>query len=145
MGSTPNQIVEYIFKNNYEASFLSNMQMYKGGFSIGEIADRRFVIKDGRCHFRSKTYQINTEIFDDDIIAAANNGMYISAFLSRKAENYNVHFLVHQCKKEEKEQFEEEITMEVVRYMIMATVLALRLDTEKKVDDYLERGTYEFK
>lgn len=137
MAYTPNQIVDYIIDNGFEADFLANMQLHKGNFSIGEIADKRLVLKDGRCYFRSKSYSINTEVLDEDIIVAVHNELYVSAFISRKDEKYNVHFLVHQYPVSMKEQFENEITMDVVKYMVMATVLALRLDTEKKVMDYI--------
>lgn len=134
---TPAQIVDYIFEENKEADFLATMQLHKGDFSIGEIADKKFIIKDGRCRFFSKMYSINTEIEDEDIATAAHNQLYISAFVSRKQDTYNVHFLVHQYPERMKEQFENEITMEVVRYMIMSTVIALRLDTKEKVLKYI--------
>lgn len=138
MQYTPNQIVDYIIDEKLEADFLSSMQMHKGDFSIGEIADKHFNIKDGKCFFKSKMYSINTEIKDEDIITAAHNGLYVSAFISRRGEVYQVHFLVHQYPEGMKNRFEEEITMEIVRYMIMATVLALRLDTPKKVQNYIK-------
>ena len=139
MGYTPNQIVEYILNENIEADFLATMQLHKGDFSIGEIPDKKFVIRDGRCMFKSKQYSINTEVTDEDIITAAHNKLYISAFISRKSDKYNVHFLVHQYPESMKEQFENQITMDVVRYMIMMTVLALRLDTIEKVRDYIKK------
>ena len=137
MGYTPNQIVDYIIDNGLEADFLANMQLHKRDFSIGEIADKKFILRDGQCFFKSKMYSINTEIADEDIITAVHNELYISAFISRKSDSYNVHFLVHQYPKRMKEQFENDITMEVIRYMIMSTVLALRLDTIEKVKDYI--------
>lgn len=138
MNYTPKQIVDYIIEENMEADFLSTMQLHKGDFSIGEIADKQFYFDEGRCFFKSKFYSINTEVADEDIITAAHNKLYISAFISRKSQAYNVHFLVHQYPESMKERFADEITKEVVRYMIMSTVLALRLDTKEKVKDYIK-------
>lgn len=36
-----------------------------------------------------------------------------------------------------KSQFDEEILKEVLRYMIMMTIVRLRLDTPEKVEEYL--------
>lgn len=136
---TPTQIVDYILNEKIEAEFLANMQLHKGDFSIGEIADKKFLIKNGKCIFKSKMYSINTEVDDEDIVTAAHNKLYISAFISRKSEKYNVHFLVHRYPESMKEQFEDEITAEVIRYMITMTVLALRLDTKEKVMQYISK------
>ena len=75
---------------------------------------------------------------DDDIITAVLNGLYVSAFISRYKEEYNVHFLVHAYPETKKAQFEDAILKEVVRYMIMMTIVRLRLDTPQKVKDYLK-------
>lgn len=139
MQYTPKQIVDYIIDEGLEADFLANMQMHKGDFSIGEIPDKKFVIRDGKCIFKSKMYSINTEISDEDISNAAANKSYISAFVSRKSDDYNVHFLVHKYPEGDKEKYEDEITMEVVRYMITMTVLALRLDNIEKVKAYISK------
>lgn len=138
MNYTPKMIVDYILAENLEAEFLSSIQLHKRDFSIGEIADRSFYIEDGRCFFKSKAYSIHTQVSDEDIITAVHNGLYISAFISRRSEQYNVHFLVHQYPQDMKGRFEDEIAHEVVRYMIMTTVLALRLDSKEKVLEYLK-------
>lgn len=137
MGYTPNQIVDYILEEHMEAEFLANMQLHKGEFSIGEIPDKYFKLREGKYFFRSKLYSINTEITDEDIITAVHNQLYISVFISRKSGMRNVHFLLHQYPKSMKSQFEDEITQEVIRYMILMTVLALRLDTKEKVKAYI--------
>lgn len=137
MNYTPKMIVDYIFEEKLEAKFLSNLQLHKGNFSIGEIGDKAFYRDENRYFFKSKLYQINTQISDEEIITAVHNELYISAFISRRGEQYNVHFLVHKYPANMKERFEDEITREVVRYMIMSTVLALRLDTKEKVQEYL--------
>ena len=74
---------------------------------------------------------------DDEIVTAVLNGLYVSAFLSRKDDNYRVHFLVSGYPAEMKARFEEEITKEVVRYMIMSVIMACRLDREKKLKIYI--------
>lgn len=136
---TPNQIVDYIIDNHLEADFLANMQVHKGDFSIGEIADKKLVLKDEKCFLVSKNYSINTQITDEDIIVAVHNKLYVSAFISRKSDTYNVHFLVHMYPESMKQQFENEITMDVIRYMITSTVIALRLDSIDKVKKYIEK------
>ena len=82
-------------------------------------------------------YKINIQITDDDIITAVMNGLYVSAFISRQGDAYNVHFLVHAYPENMKSQFEDEILKEVLRYMIMMTIVRLRLDTPEKVEEYL--------
>lgn len=136
---TPNQIVDYIIDNHLEADFLANMQVHKGDFSIGEIADKKLILKEGKCFLISKNYSINTQITDEDIIVAVHNKLYVSAFISRKSDTYNVHFLVHMYPESMKQQFENEITMDVIRYMITSTVIALRLDSIDKVKKYIEK------
>lgn len=46
-------------------------------------------------------------------------------------------FLVHAYPENMKSQFDEEILKEVLRYMIMMTIVRLRLDTPEKVEEYL--------
>ena len=77
------------------------------------------------------------QITDDDIITAVMNGLYVSAFISRQGDAYNVHFLVHAYPENMKSQFDDEILKEVLRYMIMMTIVRLRLDTPEKVEEYL--------
>lgn len=85
----------------------------------------------------SGAYHLDIKITDDEVMTAAINGLYISAFISRKDDNYRVHFLVHQYPDQMKARFEEEITKDVVDYMIYGTIMALRLDTPEKVNAYL--------
>ena len=80
---------------------------------------------------------MDIKITDDEVLTAAINGLYISAFISRKDDNYRVRFLVHQYPDQMKARFEEEITKDVVDYMIYGTIMALRLDTPEKVNAYL--------
>ena len=44
---------------------------------------------------------------------------------------------MHQYPDQMKARFEEEITKDVVDYMIYGTIMALRLDTPEKVNAYL--------
>ena len=106
-------------------------------FSIGEITDKR-IEKRGEDYFLvSKAYSLDIKLTDDEILTAAMNGLYISAFISRKDDNYKLHFLVHKYPQSMKSRFEEEITKEVIDYMIQGTILALRLDTPDKIHSYL--------
>ena len=141
--NTPGDILQYVLDNNYESDFMTAMAMHVGGYSISEIADGKFkeykaADKKGQYKFLSNEYKINVDIEDDQIITAIINGLYISSFISRKDDSYNVHFMVHQYPLSMKDRFDEIIVKEVVQYMIMRTIVALRLDTEKKVDDYLK-------
>ena len=68
------------------------------------------------------------------------NEKVLSAFISRQGDVYNVHFLVHAYPENMKSQFEDEILKEVLRYMIMMTIVRLRLDTPEKVEKYLGSG-----
>ena len=79
-----------------------------------------------------RSYHLDIKITDDEVLTAAINGLYISAFISRKDDNYRVHFLVHQYPDQMKARFEEKITKDVVDYMIYGTIMALRLDTPEK-------------
>lgn len=141
MAYTPNDIYGYIIENDKESEFLQAITLHKQNFSIGEITDRRFLVKEDKTvKFISKMYKINIQITDDDIITAVMNGLYVSAFISRQGDVYNVHFLVHTYPENMKSQFEDEILKEVLRYMIMMTIVRLRLDTPKKVEEYLGSG-----
>lgn len=141
MAYTPNDIYNYIIKNDRESEFLQAITLHKQNFSIGEITDRRFLIKEDKTvKFISKMYKINIQITDDDIITAVMNGLYVSAFISRQGDAYNMHFLVHAYPENMKSQFDEEILKEVLRYMIMMTIVRLRLDTPEKVEEYLGSG-----
>ena len=92
MAYTPNDIYDYIIENDRESEFLQAITLHKQNFSIGEITDRRFLVKEDKTvKFISKMYKINIQITDDDIM----NGLYVSAFISRQCDAYNVHFLLH--------------------------------------------------
>lgn len=119
MAYTPNDIYDYIIENDRESEFLQAITLHKQNFSIGEITDRRFLVKEDKTvKFISKMYKINIQITDDDIITAVMNGLYVSAFISRQGDAYNVHFLVHAYPENMKSQFDDEILKEVLRYMI---------------------------
>lgn len=137
MSVTPYDILDYIVKEGLEADFLTRIALHKGGYSIGEIGDKRFVNRDGKCKLISKAYNINIEIDDEEIKAAIINDMYITPFISRKDEVYQIHFLVHKCKTDMKNRFEDDITKEVVNYMLLKTIVALRLDTPQKVKAFI--------
>ena len=138
MSYAPIDILEYVIENEKEADFTLAMSMHKGGYSIGEIPDIRFVWKDDVMTMKSNAYKLNETIEDPDIMIACKAGKYISVFLSRYGEHYQIHFLVHECLNEEKPQNEEEITERVVQYMILKTIKQLRLDTPEKIDSYLK-------
>ena len=135
--NTPKDIYNYVVKSGKESDFLSAIMCQKGNYSIAEIADADFSIEGGVCRLQSKLYKLNLAIQDEDIVAAAANHLYISAFISRHEEQYQVHFFAHPYPAAAKAQFEEEIAQEVVRYMILRTIVALRLTTWKKVDEYV--------
>lgn len=135
---TPRDMLDYVVNNHRESDFLSSVALHKGNYSIGEIADKRFKENNGEYKFISNDYKINIVIEDDEIATAIHNGLYITPFISRKDDVYQVHFLVHQYPESMKERFEENIVKEVVEYMILKTIVALRLDTEKKIDDYIK-------
>lgn len=136
MGCTPNDILEYVYNHELVESFLTSMMKHVGNYTIAEIADKNFILDNGSYRFESKGFNINVPVNDDDITTAIINKLYISAFLSRKDDSYGVHFLVHKYPESMKPKFEEEITKEVVRYMILHTIVALRLDTKEKIRKY---------
>lgn len=109
----------------------------KKKYSIAEIADAVFSTQGGTCRMESKQYRLNLNIEDGDIVTAPQNHLLITAFISRHEEQYQIHFPVHRYPAAMKARFEEEIAREVVRYMILKTIVALRLDTWKKVDEYI--------
>ena len=137
MSYTPRDILAYVYENHLEDEFLLALASHVENFSIGEITDKR-IEKRGEYYFLvSKAYAIDIKLTDDEILTAAMNGLYISAFISRKEDNYKLHFLVHKYPQSMKSRFEEEITKEVIDYMIQGTILALRLDTPDKIHSYL--------
>ena len=137
MGYTPRDILAYVYEKHLEDEFLLALASHVENFSIGEITDKK-IEKRGEDYFLvSKAYALDIKLTDDEILTAAMNGLYISAFISRKEENYKIHFLVHKYPQSMKPRFEEEITKEVIDYMIQGTILALRLDTPDKIHSYL--------
>lgn len=136
---TPQDMVNYVFENEMEADFMVALATHKGEYSIGEITDAVFVNNSGECYLKSEAYNINISIEDDEIKTAIINGIYISPFVSRFKNAYQVHFLVHSFPKNMKSKFEEETLKEVLRYMILKTILALRLDAPLKIEQYAGR------
>ena len=137
MSYTPRDILAYVYEKHLEDEFLLALASHVENFSIGEITDKR-IEKRGEDYFLvSKAYALDIKLTDDEILTAAMNGLYISSFISRKEENYKIHFLVHKYPQSMKSRFEEEITKEVIDYMIQGTILALRLDTPDKSHSYL--------
>ena len=138
MGYTPRDILAYVYEKHLEDEFLLALASHVENFSIGEITDKR-IEKRGEDYFLvSKAYALDIKLTDDEILTAAMNGLYISAFISRKEDNYKLHFLVHKYPQSMKSRFEEEITKEVIDYMIQGTILALRLDTPEKIERYVK-------
>lgn len=135
--NTPMDIYRYVVDSGKEAAFLSAILMQKQNYSIAEIADASFSFESGVCLLHSRQYRLKLEIQDEEIASAAAAGRYVTAFLCRQDDRYQVHFLVHPYPANEKVQHEEEIAQEVVRYMILKTIVALRLTTWRKVDEYL--------
>ena len=137
MSYTPSDILAYVYENHLEDEFLLALASHVENFSIGEITDKK-IEKRGEDYFLvSKAYALDIKLTDDEILTAVMNGIYISAFISRKEDNYKLHFLVHKYPQSMKSRFEEEITKEVIDYMIQGTILALRLDTLDKIHSYL--------
>ena len=137
MSYTPRDILAYVYEKHLEDEFLLALASHVENFSIGEITDKK-IEKRGEDYFLvSKAYALDIKLTDDEILTAVMNGIYISAFISRKEDNYKLHFLVHKYPQSMKSRFEEEITKEVIDYMIQGTILALRLDTLDKIHSYL--------
>lgn len=136
MAYTPIDILDYILDNNKDADFMLAMSMHKMGYSIGEIPDAKFEWKDEQMSIHSEVYRLQREVGDMDIMIANKAGKYISTFISRFDESYQIHFLVHDYMVEEKSEHEEEIAERVVQYMILKTIKQLRLDTPQKVDTF---------
>jgi len=136
---TPADVVNYIENNNMLMDFMSALTSHVGGYSIGEIVDREFVKTDAGFNLKSKSYSIDVPIVDDDVLTALHNGLYVSAFISRNQDSYQAHFLCHQYPVTMKSQFDEQILNEVLRYMTIKTVIALRLDSEEKIKDYIAK------
>lgn len=136
MSYTPIDILDYVMDHNMEASFLKALSMCKENFTIGELAVKEFKEEEGGVRFISPDYKINVPLTDDDVITAYKNGLYVSAFISRHKEAYRVHFLCHPYPVNMKPQFEDEITKEVIKYMILQTIITLKLDNKEKIRKY---------
>jgi hypothetical protein len=136
MNYTPADIIDFIQQEHLEQAFFSALSRHVAGYSIGEICDSQFQKRAGDFYLVSKGYHLNLKIEDAEIHGALESGQYVSAFLSRYQDAYQVHFLIHRYPRAKKSQYEEEILQEVLRYMILKTVRALRLDTPEKVQAY---------
>ena len=137
MQYSPKDILNYVYEKKLETDFLLSIAAHMDNFSIGEITDKQIKKRGEDFYLTSKAYQLDVKLTDDEVLTAAINGLYISAFISRKDDNYRVHFLVHQYPESMKEKFEEAITKDVIDYMIYGTIMALRLDTPEKIQAYL--------
>ncbi len=137
MQYTPKDILNYVYEKKLDTDFLLAIAVHMDNFSIGEITDKQIKKRGEDFYLTSKAYQLDVKLTDDEVLTAAINGLYISAFISRKDDNYRVHFLVHQYPESMKEKFEEAITKDVIDYMIYGTIMALRLDTPEKIQAYL--------
>lgn len=135
--NSPRDILEYVINENLESEFLLSVSRFKNNYTIGEIGDGKFTVKDGVTYFKSHGFNINVPVDDDNVSLAVSNKQYISSFISRKDNSYNVHFLVHKYPASMKVQFDEIIVKEVIQYMILKTIVALRLDTIEKVNAYI--------
>ena len=137
MQYTPKDILNYVYEKKLDTDFLLAIAAHMDNFSIGEITDKQIKKRGEDFYLTSKAYQLDVKLTDDEVLTAAVNGLYISAFISRKDDNYRVHFLVHQYPESMKEKSEEAITKDVIDYMIYGTIMALRLDTPEKIQAYL--------
>ena len=139
MSYTPRDILNYIYDNNLDSDFIFALANHVQNFSIGEITDKQIVKREDKYYLVSKSYSLDIKITDDEILTAVMNDLYISAFISRKEDKYNIHFLVHQYPKSMKSKFEEEITKDVINYMIQGTIITLRLDSPEKINEYIKK------
>lgn len=138
MSYSPTDILDYILDNEKDADFMLSLSMHKHGYSIGEIPDFTLEWNDDKLMMKSSIYKIEIQVSDMDIMIASKNNKYISAFISRFNNTYQIHFLVHEYFKEEKSKYEEEIANRVVQYMILKAIKQLRLDSPEKVDNYIK-------
>lgn len=137
MKYTPKDILDYVYEKKLDTDFLLAIAAHVQNFSIGELTDKKIEKRGGDYYLISNAYQLDIKLTDDEVLTAAINGLYISAFVSRKDDNYRVHFLVHQYPESMKQKFEEQITKDVIDYMIYGTIITLRLDTPEKVKEYV--------
>ena len=134
---TPIDILDYVIDNEKEADFMMALSLHKYGYSIAEIADASLVWKKDTLCIESEMYKLEQSVNDFDIMVASKSGKYISSFISRFNDIYQLHFLVHECLMDEKASNEDEIAMRVVQYMILKTIKQLRLDSIDKVEKYI--------
>lgn len=137
MTYTPTDILDYVIENEKEADFMVSLAQHKGDFTIAEIVDAKYLKKEKGYTLKSATYNVNVPIEDPEIQAAINVEQYISSFISKSGNEYQIHFFVHGFKKAQKSEHEEEILRSVVEYMILKTIIKLRLDSPQKVDSYI--------
>lgn len=135
---TPADILNFIKEEDLTAVFLAALAQCRRDYTIAEITDREFKEKEGEYRFVSKGCKIDIPLTDDDVMTAVHNGLYVSAFLSRNKEQYQIHFLVHKYPVSMKAQFDEQILNEVIDCMLIKTIVALRLDVPDKVRKYCE-------
>ena len=95
MQYTPRDILNYVYEKELDTQFLLATANHVQDFSIGEITDKKIEKRGEDFYLVSKSYHLDIKITDDEVLTAAINGLYISAFISRKDDNYRVHFLVH--------------------------------------------------
>ena len=136
MKYTPQELVDFVREEGLEFDFLQALMQHVQGYTIGEVVDQEIKEEEEQCRLASASYGLDIEITDPEIIGAIRAKRYVSAFLSRYNEVYQVHFLIHPYRRDQKEKYEEEITKEVVRYMMIQTILTLQLDTKGKVKKY---------
>ena len=96
MQYTPSDILNYVYEKELDTQFLLATANHVQDFSIGEITDKKIEKRGEDFYLVSGSYHLDIKITDDEVMTAAINGLYISAFISRKDDNYRVHFLVHQ-------------------------------------------------
>lgn len=141
MKYTPKELLNFIIEEKLEQEFFQSMMQHVQGYSIAEITDRVFEKQDDTFRMQSELFALNIEVVEDDIITAIMNKLYVSAFLSRYEETYQIHFLVHPYPERMKEKFEEKITEDVVHYMILQTIVSLKMDTKGKIRTYVAAGS----
>ena len=122
MNYSPVDILDYVLSNDKDADFMLSISLHKQGYSIGEIPDLKLVWINDQLIMKSNAYNLEQTVADMDIMIASKSGKYISAFISRYSENYQIHFLVHECLLDEKPKFEDDIANRVVQYMILKTI-----------------------
>ena len=134
---TPRDILEYVKKEKLEFKILEAITYHRQDYSIAEITDREYIKSDKGFRLVSKGLKIDIEIIDDDVLTALFNELYVSSFISRFKDDYQVHFLVHSYPSSMKAKFDENIADEVIEYIILKTIITLKLDSPHKIDEYL--------